>query len=99
MAHFSCLFRARVDYVTALGLDSFIDKMVAFREREGVGLDELITMHSVTSIAAGNRYLEEKGVKEFVIGCGAEPCSMRTGDISSQSPIKSLKFSDNFKLF
>lgn len=99
MARLSRLFPARVDYVTALGHDIFSDKMVTFWVRQGVGLDELITIHGVTSIAAGHSYLAEKGIKESVIRCGAEPCSIRSGETSPQSPIKSLKSSDNFKSF
>lgn len=37
MARLGRLFPVRVDYVTALGCDSFSDRMVAFWEREGVG--------------------------------------------------------------
>lgn len=62
-------------------------------------IDELITIHGITSIPAGHSYLAEKGVTESVIRCGAEPCSTRSGDTSPQSPITSLKSSDNLKSF
>lgn len=39
MARLRRFFPVRVDYVTALGGDSFSDRMVAFWEREGVGSD------------------------------------------------------------
>ena len=39
MARLARFFPVRVDYVTALGCDSFSDRMVAFWEREGVGSD------------------------------------------------------------
>lgn len=37
MARLGHIFSVKVDYVTALGCDTFSDKMVAFWEREGVG--------------------------------------------------------------
>jgi len=39
MARLSRYFPVKVDYVTALGLDNFSDRMVAFWEAEGVGSD------------------------------------------------------------
>lgn len=42
MARLARFFPVRVDYVTALGVDTFSDRMVAFWEREGVGSDLVI---------------------------------------------------------
>lgn len=44
-----------------------------------VGLDELTVIHDVSSLSDGHRYLGANGVRESVIRCGAEPCSIEVG--------------------
>jgi len=64
MARLSHLFPCRIDYVTALGIDSFSDRMVDFWEREGVGSDLVLRQRGETP---GLYYiqLDESGERHF----------------------------------
>lgn len=64
MARLGHFFPVRVDYVTALGSDSFSDRMVAFWEREGVG-SELVLRQEGEMPGLYYIQLDESGERHF----------------------------------
>lgn len=64
MARLGRIFPVEVDYVTALGRDSFSDKMVAFWEREGVG-SGLVLRQEGESPGLYYIQLDENGERHF----------------------------------
>ncbi len=52
------------------------EKILSWSDTVFVGLDELTTLHDISSNETGHQYLSGKGVKESVIRSGAEPCSI-----------------------
>lgn len=64
MARLVPFFPATVDYVTALGTDSFSDRMVAFWEREGVG-SELVQREAGRMPGLYYIELDESGERHF----------------------------------
>ncbi|MFT5697459.1 MAG: 2-dehydro-3-deoxygluconokinase [Desulforhopalus sp.] len=64
MARLSRYFPVKVDYVTALGVDNFSDKMVAFWEAEGVGSD-LVLRQEGESPGLYYIQLDEDGERHF----------------------------------
>jgi 2-dehydro-3-deoxygluconokinase len=64
MARLGRFFPARVDYVTALGQDSFSDRMVAFWEQEGVG-SELVLRQRGEMPGLYYIQLDEHGERNF----------------------------------
>lgn len=64
MARLSRYFPVKVDYVTALGVDTFSDRMVAFWESEGVGSD-LVLRQEGESPGLYYIQLDEDGERHF----------------------------------
>lgn len=64
MARLSRYFPVKVDYVTALGVDTFSDRMVAFWECEGVGSD-LVLREKGESPGLYYIQLDEDGERHF----------------------------------
>lgn len=67
MARLAKYFPAKVDYVTALGVDTFSDRMVAFWEAEGVGSD-LVLRQEGESPGLYYIQLDEDGERHLAIG-------------------------------
>lgn len=64
MARLGRLFPVKVDYVTALGCDSFSERMVAFWEREGVG-SSLVLRQEGENPGLYYIQLDENGERNF----------------------------------
>jgi 2-dehydro-3-deoxygluconokinase len=64
MARLARFFPVKVDYVTALGVDTFSDRMVAFWEKEGVG-SELVLREEGQSPGLYYIQLDENGERHF----------------------------------
>lgn len=64
MARLAQVFPARIDYVTALGRDSFSDAMIAFWEKEGVG-SSLVQRKQGEMPGLYYIQLDEQGERQF----------------------------------